>query len=266
MFFALSKIFWFLAAPANLLLIALIAAACLSFTRWRRWSDRIIRVCAVCALILAVVPVGVFMRAHLENRFPANPELPDHVHGIVILGGVIAPRLSKERGAAQINSAVERITAGAALAKQFPGAKVIFSGGSGDLFDPDQREAHFAPAIFSQLGLTEGRVLYEDRARNTAENARYAMDLGKPTQGENWILVTSAFHMPRSVGTFRKAGWTAIIPYPVDFDTEPNPRLNLSFDLLSGIGSFSSGLHEAIGLTAYWLAGRTNAWYPAPEK
>jgi uncharacterized SAM-binding protein YcdF (DUF218 family) len=266
MFFTLSKVLWFVLSPVNLLLIALCIAVLLSFTRkGQKWAIRILRVSVVIVLIFAVVPVAKPMISVLENRFPENPALPEQVHGIVILGGVINPMLSAKRQSPQLNDAVERLTVGADLARRYPKARVIFSGGSGDLFNPEHREAHYAPKVFAQLGLTPDRVTYEDKARNTAENATYARQLANPSAGENWILITSAFHMPRAVGVFRKAGWT-MIPYPVDFGTAGDEEFNLSFRGISGgIGGFGNVLHEYIGLIAYWVTGRTATWFPSPE-
>lgn len=265
MFFALSKLLWFLVNPGNLLMLALLASAGLSFTRRRTAAIWLLRAIALVTLFLAVVPLGAIMRQNLESRFPVGDGLPGDIAGIVILGGVINPRLSAESGIPQLNGSAERLTVGAALARRYPAAKVIFSGGSGDLFNPDVREAHYVAPVFTQLGLKADRVIYEDRARNTAENAYYAKEIANPAPGDNWILVTSAFHMPRAVGVFRKAGWD-IIPYPVDFNASRNQLPDLTFNLVGGLSGFAGALHEFIGLTAYWITGRTDAWYPAPTK
>jgi len=263
MFFTLSKVFWFLASPDTLLLLALLLAALLSFTKKASWSRFLIRLIAVGALLVATVPVGSYGIFLLENRFPANPPLPDKVDGILVLGGIISAPLSAERQSPQLGGAVERITEAAKLAQRYPYAKVIFSGGSGDPFNPEMREAHYAPPLFRQLGLPDGRVTYDDRARNTAENATVMHDLAKPGMGENWVLVTSAFHMPRAVGTFRQAGWR-VIPFPVDFSTGPRHEWRPAFSLRGGLTHLNAALHEFIGLWVYHLTGRSDSWFPGP--
>lgn len=263
MFFTLSKVFWFLASPDNLLLVALLAAAALSFFGRGDWSRWILRAVALAAFLIATVPAGAYVIAKLENRFPADPPLPARIDGILILGGVINPPLSADRMSPQIGSAVERITVGAELATRYPDAKIIFSGGSGDPFNPEMREAHYAPPLFEQLGLGRERILYDDQARNTAENAEIMLKLAKPAPGDNWLLVTSAFHMPRAVGTFRQAGWT-VIPYPVDFSTARMPDFGLTFSLRSGLGSLQLAIHETIGLIVYKITGRSDSWFPGP--
>lgn len=94
----------------------------------------------------------------------------------------------------------------------------MFSGGSGVLGHQEPKEAHYVAPVFARLGLDPTRIVFEDRSRNTAENAQLSKKKMNPTAGENWLLVTSAFHMPRAVGSFRKVGWP-VIPYPVDYNT-----------------------------------------------
>lgn len=264
MFFYASKIFWFFAAPGNLLFLAIGAAALASFFRTPSWSFRILRWTFAVVLLLAVFPVGTFLTNTLENRFPANPPLPDTIDGVIILGGTINPSLSALRKSPQISNSVERILVGAEFARKHPRAKIIFSGGSGDPLDPETREAHYAPPVFAQMGLEPSRIIYEDKARNTAENATFSAEIARPSVGETWVLITSAFHMPRAMGSFRQAGWK-IVPYPVDFYTSPEVSLAPSFQLLKGLLSLSLPLHEYIGLTAYWLTGRTDTWFPGPQ-
>ena len=66
--------------------------------------------------------------------------------------------------------------------------------------------------MFERLGLEEGRVIYEDRSRNTTENAEFSRDIARPRPEETWLLITSAFHMPRAVGCFRRVGWN-VVPF-----------------------------------------------------
>ena len=265
MFFTLSKMLWFLMMPGNLLLLALTLAALLSFTRFKNAAYWILRLYVVVALFLAIVPIGTFMTAQLEDRFPQTPPLPEKINGIVILGGVISPMVSLKRGSVEFGSAVERITVGAQLARLYPDARVIFSGGSGDIFNPELREAHYAPQVFEQLGVPRERIVFDAEARNTAQNARITLELARQKPDEKWVLITSAFHMPRAVGTFRKAGWK-IIPYPVDYGTTGGTRDAFTFSFTGGLAKFGGALHEYIGLLAYWITGRSDSWFPGPKE
>ncbi|MBI3113874.1 MAG: YdcF family protein, partial [Rhodospirillales bacterium] len=213
MFFTLSKVLWFVADPGNLLLIALVVGVALLATRWRRGGQRLLVVVAVAAVFVAVVPAGRWLVGVLEDRFPAIDEPPARVDGIVVLGGFVDPVLSAARGRAAIGGAVERLFAMAALAKRYPRAKLIFSGGSGSLIHQDKKEAHLIAPLLLELGVDPARVAFEDASRNTAENAEFSRRLADPQAGETWLLVTSASHMPRAVGCFRKAGWP-VVAYP----------------------------------------------------
>ena len=155
--------------------------------------------------MLAVIPFDNMIRTALENRFPPPASLPQKIDGIIVLGGVVDQFVSRARRQTSINGAAERLTEFAHLAGRYPGARLVFSGGSGVHGRQDLKEAHFVGPVLARLGLDPKRVVFEDRSRNTAENARLSKELMKPGPGENWLLITSAFHMPRAVGSFRQA-------------------------------------------------------------
>lgn len=266
MFFVLSKVGWWLVDPGNVLLLGLVAgAALLLFQPTRRWGRRLILLVAAVSLVVAVVPIGRPMLAYLEARFPPPETLPDEVAGIVVLGGMIQPTLSEHYGRVQLNGNVERLTEGAALAERYPEARLIFTGGAGNLLRPEHREATWAARVLRQLGIPGHRIEIEHESRNTYENAVETLRLAKPQPDERWILVTSAFHMPRAVGCFRAAGWPQVIPYPVDYHTlGPGQSFGLGFSLRGGLNRLSGTLHEFLGLLAYRLTGRTDTLLPAP--
>lgn len=263
MFFTLSKVLWILTDPGNLLLILLVLGAVLLWSPWRRMGRRLVSLTALVMLALAVFPVGAYVLQSLENRFPPPKELPEQVGGIVVLGGMIDQIVSKKRGQPSINGAAERLTEFAVLARRYPDAKLIFTGGSGKLTAQDVKEADAVKPFLEALGMDVSRVIFEDESRNTHENAVYSKQLGQPGEGEPWILITSAFHMPRSVGCFREAGWT-VIPYPVDYNTTGTEGIDMSFNLMSGLSGASGAVKEWLGLMFYYLTGRTNTLYPAP--
>lgn len=265
MFFWLSKIFWFLAHPVNLVFMGVCLVAVLLAVRWMRAARIVAFALALACLTVAVLPIGGYIRGHLESRFPVNPELPEKIDGIVVLGGVINAELSGVYGTPQVGSGVERVAEVRKLLAHSPAARIIFTGGSGDPLRPEMKEAHHAPDVFRWFGIDPARVVFEDQARNTAENAQITHRIAKPKPDEAWVLVTSAFHMPRSVGAFRKVGWR-IIPYPVDFSTLSRGEFRLSINFASQVYSFSAALHESLGLLFYWLTGRTTALFPAPEQ
>ena len=264
MFFVLSKILWALVNPGNLLLLLLVLGAVLLWTRWRRFGRWLVGFSTVAFLLLAVVPLGNWAFGVLENRFPPLVQLPERVDGIIVAGGIVNPVTSKDRGQLSINGAVERVYEMAVLSRRYPKARIVFSGGSGSLLYPDLKEAHAVVPLFRQLGVDTKRVIFEDQSRNTAENAVNTYRVIQPKGGETWLLVTSAFHMPRTVGSFRKAGWD-VTPYPVDYNTRLTKALPVQFNFSGGVGSLGGAVHEFLGLFFYWLDGKTDELFPGPE-
>jgi uncharacterized SAM-binding protein YcdF (DUF218 family) len=261
--FAASKIFWFIAAPGNLLLILLlVGVARLLLTRGRRGTG-LVSFVALALLAIAALPLGSWLGLPLENRFPALLAPPAHVDGIVLLGGAVNQRISKERGRPAIGGAGDRITATAALARLHPEARVLFTGGDASLIPTGGSEAEPTRELLVSLGVAPERILIEDKSRNTWENATLSYAVAQPKPGETWVLVTSAAHMPRAVGCFRRAGWT-IVPYPVDYHSSPAPQGSFRFDLAAGLSQFSLNMQEWVGLVAYYLLGRTDALLPLP--
>jgi uncharacterized SAM-binding protein YcdF (DUF218 family) len=263
MFFYLSKILEPLTSPFNLLLVALCLGTLLLWTPWRRGGRRLLALTSLVALAFAVLPVGDGMIRTLENRFPTLHSLPPRIDGVVILGGVVDQPLTVDRGQIALASGAERLIEAAAILRDHPEAKLVYSGGSGDLFNPDAREATVVTPFFASLGVEAGRILIEDRSRNTYENAVYSLALAAPSAGEAWVLVTSAVHMPRAVGAFRQAGWS-IIPYPVDYGFTESEPFAWSFSLGKGLSRFGEGLHEWLGLVFYRLTDKSDAFFPGP--
>ncbi|MBT3305333.1 MAG: YdcF family protein [Alphaproteobacteria bacterium] len=265
MFFALSKIFWFLVNPGNLLLLLFCLGTGLLWTRWRQLGRWLVSAATTTGLILAIFPFGSWLFGTLEDRFPPLVELPPRVDGIVVAGGVVDPGMTADRGQISIGGAVERLFETATLANRYPQAKLVFSGGSGSLLEQDKKEAAVVAPVLRQLGIDPGRVIFESQSRNTAENATYSYRAAQPKEGETWILITSAFHMPRTVGTFRKAGWQ-VTPYPVDYYTRRNAATPLLFNFSLGMGSLGSAIHEYLGLLFYWTNGKTDELFPGPRR
>jgi uncharacterized SAM-binding protein YcdF (DUF218 family) len=264
MFFVLSKIFWVLVNPGNLLLLLISIGTVLLWTRWRRFGRRLVGFTVVAFLVLAVVPLGTWAFGNLEDRFPPLVQLPEKVDGIIVAGGIVDPVTSKDRGQLSINGAVERVYEMAVLSRRFPKARLVFSGGSGSLLYQEHKEASAVAPLLRQLGVDLGRVIFEDQSRNTSENAVYSYRIVQPKKGETWLLITSAFHMPRTVGSFRQVGWD-VTPYPVDYHTRKTKTLPLQFNFSGGMGSLGGAVHEFLGLLFYWLDGKTDELFPGPR-
>ena len=260
MSFALSKILWSLLAPGSLLFLLLLGAWIL-LPRAPRSGRALVGLALAGSGALMLLPLTHWIVGPLEQRFPIPP-LPPHVDGIVVLGGAILPYASQLAGQPQLGGAGERITAAVALSRRYPNARLLFSGGSGALRDQVHREADIAGPLFEALGVEPERILLERDSRNTWENALLSKQLAQPKPGETWLLVTSAWHMPRAVGCFRMAGWN-LLPYPVDYIAGDAHWFALSPD--DTLAGTTVGLKEWLGLLAYHLMHRTDAWFPAPQ-
>ena len=212
---------------------------------------------------IAVLPLGEWLLAPLEERFPRPAEPLGRVDGVVVLGGAIDLRVSVERGRPELGASADRLTAFVALARRYPQARLVFTGGSGALFDTGHSEANVAENLIAELGLDPARIAFERAARNTRENALLAMALAQPQAGETWLLVTSAFHMPRAMGSFRRAGWQ-VTAYPVDYLTAGPGAWRPGFNLMLGLSLLTVAEKEWIGLAAYRLLGWTDRLFPDP--
>lgn len=262
MFFVLSKTVGFFLLPSNLMIMAALGGLVLMLTRWRRAGIRLLVACVVLLAIGGFAPIGLLLENALENRFPRWDPARGAPDGIVVLGGALDPVLSRLRGDAALNDGAERVTAIATLARTYPKARIVYAGGDGSLLATAGAEADYVYPLLESFGVARERVLLENRSRNTAENAAFTKELVKPKKDERWLLVTSAAHMPRAVGTFRRAGFP-VEAYPVDWHTPRRVPLKPSADVADGLRHLDWGVHEWTGLAVYWLSGRTDALFPA---
>ena len=265
MFFVLSKTVGVLLLPTNLLIVLALAGALLTATRFARAGRRLMTAAIVLLALCAFSPLGNLLLYPLESRFPPWSAAQGTPDGIVVLGGPIDADLSVAHDVPVIHSGADRIVAAAALARKYPDARIIYAGGSANLVGSDAREADYAATIFESLGIDKARLIMDRRSRNTYENALFSKELAAPKSGERWLLVTSAFHMPRAIGLFRQAGF-AVEPYPVDWRVGRSAADILAFTplALEGLGRTDVAVREWIGLVAYRIAGRTSALFPGP--
>ena len=266
MSFVLSKLLWLLVSPGNFLVLTLAAGTLLLFTRrLAHWGRRLVAVAAVGFVIVMVTPIASLVALPLEERFP-RPDLPERVDGIIMLGGAVNPPIARDRGEPSVNDAAERILGFAELIRRYPQAKAVFTGGSGRLMAQDAmdlREDVPIRGALRQTGIDPDGVIFENASRNTWENALFSQRIVQPKPGETWILVTSAMHMPRSVGIFRQVGWE-VIPYPVDYRTRFGGRPFFRFEFDKQLDALQDPVREWIGLVAYRLMGRTDSLFPSP--
>lgn len=258
MFYAVSKIVWFLAQPSSLMLLALVYGLLRGRRLWALGG-------AAALLIGGLTPLSDLLYLPLESRFArADVTAGGEVAGIIVLGGAEDARAEGSRELMALDDAGERLTEGAALARLLPKARVAFSGGSDSLLTSKEAEAKAAGRLWTALGIEPARMTLEDKSRSTAENASLSRVLLQPKPGERWILVTSAWHMPRAMGCFRKAGF-AVEPWPVDYRAGPTFHpLKFYSSLPEGLKRLDFAVKEYVGLLVYRLTGRTGDLLPGP--
>lgn len=261
-FFVASKLLALFTDPGNLIFLTFMIGSGLVLTPWARRGRLLLLLASLFTLVMALAPVHTWLVLVLEDRFPPNPPLPERIDGIIALGGVVDQNVSRARGVMAIGSSVERALELARLSRLHPEARLVFTGGSGDLLRQDIKEADEAAPLFTLLGIDPHRLISENRARNTHENAVFTRELVHPRPEETWVLITSAAHMPRAVGCFRRAGWR-VIPWPVDFNTMGTESLRFGFDP-GNLTRLRGALHEWIGLLIYRLTDRIDSWFPGP--
>ncbi|MFO0997030.1 MAG: YdcF family protein [Alphaproteobacteria bacterium] len=263
MFFSISKIAWAIVDPSNLVAIVLVAATvCLLVKRYRA-ARRIMGTLVLFLAAITLLPIPSLLVAPLEQRFSRPDPMPDHVDGIILLGGAQNPRMTRAYGTPALGGAANTMTTFLWLARTYPDAKLVFTGGVGSLRPDTPPEAETARLFLIQQGFDPERVLFEDKARNTAENAAFAKALAEPKPGEVWLLVAQAIHMPRAVGTLRRIGWE-VVPYPESYRIERTVRFEPASSVGQALAMLGAALHEWIGLAAYYVSGRSDRLLPGP--
>lgn len=202
--------------------------------------------------VFSIEPVADFLLRPLERR-----HLPENLSGlsadaIVVLAGDVRkgvfPRDDIEVGGS-------RVLKGVRLFRRKAAPLIIMSGGSGDLFDPNFKEAELMKELAVELGVPRDKILVESQSRNTRENMVLTKRLLDEIKAGKIILVTSAFHMPRSLALLRKLGVDAV-PVPSDFYVTDEKYDLFSFvPDLGNLGRSSVAIKEHVGIYVYRLMG-----------
>jgi uncharacterized SAM-binding protein YcdF (DUF218 family) len=231
----------------------LMLGALLTVLCWRRRLGRWLGLAtAVLVIVLGLVPTGAWLMRPLETRFP-EPNITGDVTGVIVLSGSERTTISELHSMPQLSSAGNRLTTFLVLAMRYPRAQLVYTG--------TPREWQVARSLLIGAGLAPDRIRFEGQSRNTCESARNTRALVDPQAAQRWLLVTSASHMPRSVGCFRAVGWD-VIAYPTDFQRGPTAW---HFGLVDNLGDLDLAAHEWLGLVYYRLRGYTKELFPAPR-
>lgn len=254
--FFISKIFGMLAQPLAWVAALLLLGLAL-LPRKPVAARRLVGLALALLLLLGWQPLPDLLIRHLEQQYtelPPQADLQGYV-GLIVLGGATeSGHVALAHRQPLLNSAAERMTAPVATLLRNPHLRVVFTGGEGALLGSGPSEAKRAQVFFESMGLSGRRIQYESASRTTYENALLTAQLPGMDIHQRWLLVTSAWHMPRSMATFVKVGWN-VTAYPVDFRTGvQTPWTDYSLD--GGVDRWQLVLHELLGLVAYRVSGR----------
>ena len=259
MSFYLSKILWLIINPFNILLFFSLLTILLLLLNIKKLGIFSLYFFLILLLSFGFFPFGKYLTYCLEKSYH-NSYIPNHVDGILILGGATEPFLSKEFDQINFTSSAERLVESVTLIKKYKNAKIIFSSGSGSITYPKLGHAEVAKKFFVKMGLDTNRIFFENKSRNTYENILFSKHIANPIKNEKWLLVTSARHMNRAIFIGQKVDW-ALIPYAVDFNVPKKIKFKLSFNILSNLNFMQKASHEWVGLIAYYIMGRTSRIY-----
>lgn len=260
--FVFSKLVWICGQPLSLAFFCVLLALIAGLLRWRILSALGATASVLILFITLYTTSGTYMLQGLEERFPKPAGEPDSVGCMIVLGGAFDNEVNTARHGIEFSEGVDRFIEALRLAQKFPQSRILVSGGDGSLSGSYEGDAAASRRFFPLFGVGMERLVEETQSRTTYENALNTKEFLAQQGLSNCLLITSAFHMPRSVGLFRKLG-IDIVPWPTDYRTTGNVALGLDLTQPSlNAQNLGTALREWYGLVGYYLAGRTSALFP----
>jgi uncharacterized SAM-binding protein YcdF (DUF218 family) len=264
LFFILSKLIWLAFSPDALIVLFLVLCLVLIWFNRLKKAKILLHIVVSLCLVITFLPVGQWVLYPLESRFLPVMELPRNVDGIIMLAGAENLSSTEFWKQHQLGDAAERYTQFIYLMNHYPDARHIFTGGIGSLNQSGINSSDVAKMFFASQSVDINEITFESESRNTYENVVNTRKRVRPLPGETWLMVTSAYHMPRAIGIFSKQNWP-VIPFPVDYKTHPEKLLDISVNFSGNLSHLCLGLHEWTGLLAYYLTGKTAGLLPRSD-
>jgi uncharacterized SAM-binding protein YcdF (DUF218 family) len=254
----------FFLVPSNLLALSAVLGFVLLALRLR--VGAIVAAVSLAAIAVAALgPLGNMLLTPLEQRFPDGQYPTENIDGIIVLGGSYDTESHSYLSTIVLQEDTEPLAVMVDLARRYPKAEIIFSGGSEDPKDTVS-EAKTVKGYFTSFGIAPDRILIEGRSQTTAENARFTANLLHPAPRSRWLLVTSGYHMPRAVGAFRQAGLD-VVAFPAGLRTHGwRDMWRPESTATDNLRRVDIGVHEWVGLLDYKLKGYSSEWFPAPGR
>ncbi|MEZ5758740.1 MAG: YdcF family protein [Emcibacteraceae bacterium] len=264
----ISRGIWIILQPGNFLILLLITGLFLVRLSHIKQSYRTVGIGLIGTATILLTVIG-FSNLSSWVMWPLECRMDDFRNkldqqpyaGIIVLAGSEKPSISTASGQPTLNHGGERLFAAAYLARKYPTLPIIHSGGT-RFADNDMSENDVAKLFFEQEAIDISRLRFDSKSYNTSTNAIESKALIKPGETGKWLLVTSAFHMPRAVGAFQKAGIN-FQPYPVDYKSTLKYDGLFEFSFSENMMRFDLAIHEYIGLFAYYITGRSSSFFPS---
>lgn len=251
MFFILSKIFAFLLMPMTWFFILLIWS-------WRTKDEgrkKRLRIASLVVLILFSNRFVFDRTMHVWEINTTQEPAAGTYDAIIVLGGMSS--YDQEFDRIQFARGTDRLLQAIKLWKKGVAPKIVFTGGSGSIRNSEIKEGEKIREFLHQAGIPDSVMIYETQSRNTHENATYTKPvLAKEAPGGRYLLVTSAFHMRRSLACFAKEG-IPVTPYSVDRYSGP---WKFEFDYMflptaETLSDWNILFHEWVGCISYKFSG-----------
>ncbi|QFY61934.1 YdcF family protein [Rhizobium grahamii] len=259
--FLFSKLVWVFGQPMSLAFLFVALALITGLFRWRATSLASSTLAALILFVTLYTTVGNYLLQNLEDRFP-KPQDPDSLQCMIVLGGAFENEVNTARHGIELNAGGDRFIEALRLAQKYPQAQILISGGDGSLSGIYEGDAVISARFFPLFGVPKERLLEEKTSRTTFENAVNTKDLLASQGLSNCLLITSGYHMPRSVGIFRKQA-IDVVPWPTDYRTDGHEGLGIDFTQPSrNAQNLATAIREWFGLVGYYFADRTSELYP----
>ena len=261
MHFVLSKTIGFLSVPSNV--IATLAVIGLLLVVFRRPFGKIVATVALTTLVVAALsPLGNALLTPLELRFPELTYPDQAIDGIIVLGGSYDSVSHAYESVIVLQENTEPMAIMVDLARRYPQAQIIFSGGTDPSWGSGPSEAAVVKQYFVSFGIAADRISIEERSLTTEQNARFTAALINPTPQSRWLLLTSPYHMPRAMGVFRKAGFN-VIAFPAGSRTHGWQEIGWPATTgTDNLRRLDVAVHEWLGLLVYRLLGYSDELFP----
>lgn len=256
MYFYFSRfVNYFLHNQLLLISLILLIALFLFIISRKEMSKKVLILATVYFVIIAIIPTGKILMFFLEREILGENYKFEHLDGIIVLSGNEDIDKSQHYNQLYTSGTTYRLIESIKLSKKFPKAQIVFSGGSGSIFSK-KLSTQVAENFFELFSYDINSIIFESNSSNTYENLIFTKKIVNPKINENWVLVTSAFHMRRALGVSNQLG-LQLTPYPVDYRLSKNLFSEFfKFNLMENISIFQVASREVLGLFTYRLLKR----------